>query len=188
MEDKSVAYTKGIDPDGFLVSLTARDEDLAGATMQLYQQIQQLELTPWQDGRNMYGEKSLVDMAKDLGGQVHLGEKVLPPRDAQAGDTYDMGVSLYSYDGEYLKFYKRIKSKDSADMQITKWPVCSLKLVEGNKDLDIFNELWPEWTPEPCHQVELPVGNQFLSFVVGPNRKDGGEGNFYHNLVASRDA
>ena len=186
MEEKSVVSTRVTDKNGFVYSVRAVADSIEDCMEDIRFLNNKHELTAWQDGRNLLGAPgptNMVDEGNNQVGKKNLGTLNLPPKtgECQVGDTYECGVSLYSHDGEYIRFYKRIKV--DGNMVVTKYPVLSQKL--DGKGLEDFKVVFPDFEPEIGSKLELPKP-QFLFIEVGPNLNS--NQNPYHNLKGTRDA
>lgn len=185
MGEKSTAYTRAVREDGFVFGLTGAGESLEDAYADISFVIKENELKPWRETSNILDRPeptnlNMVDEAKDLGAVRSLGVKTLPPTVDQCtiGDSYEVGVSMYSWDGEYLKFWKKMR-----DGGINRYGIGTIKI--GTPSWEEFELVFPDWESfEMGDKFPLPDGPQYLYFEVSSRLN--GEGNPYHDLKGSR--
>ena len=180
--EKSVAYTKAVRQDGFVISLTAKAETIFDAYEDLAHTIDVNELEPWVESRNLVGTEpyqaptSMVDEALSLGAeQVNfLGRKKFPPKpsETQIGDAYEVVANLYSFDEEGIRFYR------NDDGTISKYPVAKINFA--GKGRDIFEQVFGDWQPEVGSKIPMP--ESVLYIQCGPNVTPAPHNNPYHNV------
>lgn len=186
-ETKSVIYTKAVNEAGFMLSLTARADSLEDAYKDIEYTISEYELKPWLETSNLLDRpapvnQNMVDDAKELGAIRKLGVKTLPPTkdQCQIGDSYEVGVSMYSWDGEYLKFWKKMR-----DGSTNRYGIGTIKI--GTPSWEEFEQVFPDWESfELGDKYPLPDGPQYLYYEVSSRLN--GEGNPYHDLKGTRPA
>ena len=191
-EFECLAYTAGLTPDGWEISVTERAESSVTAYANLVATIAVMKedgLLPFVTNYNKAQENitpaptrddpfpvtpvdevpSVVAQAEELGGREipaghrYLGVKPGKVDDILENDSYDVVASTYTYDGTWVNFYNG--NRQSAGYYYS-----------NKTSQKIFAELF-HWQPAVVEKAPIPGGNAML-YVLGVNSN----GTIYQNI------
>ena len=188
MSDNSWVSTY-LDYNGFKVTVTQEGKTAEAALSALIELLNGTDAKPWVDRNNVASLEPVLPSIQpavpteqmiehgfpqaegvDVDGTNYLGvKKFMKAGDVKAGDSFDIYVSSFSFDGQDIKFYND-----------GEYPVASHKMT--GDWLPQFEEIFNGWKPPIGENVAMP--SRLLHIVCSGAKKTG---NPYQNIKSVSD-
>jgi len=197
-EYEGVAWSPMVDQNGCVINVTERAESSLDAYKNLTGTLAVMTdegCTPFWSYTNKYALKSVLDVGKELGGieaavptekmiegafpkesttledgTNYLGmKKFMKAGDVVAGDSFEVVVSTYSFDGKTIEFFNDGEYSVASHKMTGTW-------------LETFNKIFNDWQPKQGEKISL--GGDLILYIVCSGAKS--TGNPYQNIKGQR--